>query len=207
MVLFCREKKLVIRVLYSNHRVELDIVVFCDYWAEVERSWRPKMAGGGRILEGGRFWAGFRVRRGSVLGRISGPEGGSGGGGPPPKNRRNSGVNSGFLRNCADPRVKITPKNPFLSSPRRPAGAPRGSRGPPRRPAGTPRGPPPRTPRGPPRTPPRIRIFWSQTTAPKADLFKELPHEELGGSTVIYEKRLKNKEQKLKNIKKIMQNK
>ena len=107
------------------------------------------MAGGGRILEGGRFWAGFRVRRGSVVGRISGPEGGSGGGGPPPKNRRNSGVNSGFLRNCADPRVKITPKNPFLSSPRRPAGAPRGSRGPPRRPAGTPRGPP-RGPAGPP---------------------------------------------------------
>ena len=106
-----------------------------------DRGGSPDAQNGGQWADsgGGRFWARFRVRRG-----------GPAGGGPPPKNGRNSAPDSGFLRNCADPRVKITPKNPFLSSPRRPAGAPRGSRGPPRRPAGTPRGPP----RGPPADPP-----------------------------------------------------
>ena len=115
------------------------------------RSWR--LAGRPKWRSMGGFWGG------SILGQISGPEGGSGGGGAPPKNGRNSAPDSGFLRNCADPRVKITPKNPFLSSPRRPAGAPRGSRGPPRRPAGTPRGPP----RGPAGPPPEFPISGPKT--------------------------------------------
>ena len=112
--------------------------------------------------------------------------------------------------------VKITPKNPFLSSPGRPRAPPRGPAGPPAGPPGPPRGPP-APPRGPPRAPrpgppgaparaPRAlppaprppeelhgptdfadlpRLFGLPTD-PKSDLFKDLPHEELGGSTVIY---------------------